>query len=101
MNKKFKEGYNIVYVNCHKATLELNFEILSEDIIDGIILFRIGLSLLSYGEVFKVTITRMEPEYTSVSVESESSVKFQLFDWGKNEKNISDFFDKLSMLLKK
>lgn len=101
MVKEFRNNYNIVYVNCHKAAIDLNFNIYKEDITEGIIAFKVGWTLWSFGEKFKIVITEIEPTQIKVEVASEAAIKAQIIDWGKNNSNINDFFQTLTELLKK
>ncbi|MBK7129072.1 MAG: hypothetical protein IPM74_03720 [Crocinitomicaceae bacterium] len=100
MKKVFKNSYNIVYVNCHKTAIQLGFKINKEDIGTGIIKFKIGASLWSFGENFVVQISEMKNE-TVVEVSSEGKVGLQIYDWGKNKENIEQFFETITEQLSK
>lgn len=100
MIKEFKKEYNIVYVNCHKATLHLGFKVFKESINEGIIKFRVKASIWSFGEDFKIIITSKSALYTTVEVTSDGSVGLQVIDWGKNKRNVNDFFETLTSSLK-
>ncbi|HTA83464.1 MAG TPA: hypothetical protein VK783_11035 [Bacteroidia bacterium] len=99
MVKKFKKAHNIVYVNCHEAALRLKFNITKESLTEGVIEFKVGWSLLSFGEKFRIIITEMTPSLTKVEVESEAAVKAQVIDWWKNDSNINSFFKTLTETL--
>lgn len=98
MVKVFKQPYDIIYIKCHESAINLNYNIYKEDISEGIILFKVGWSLLSFGERFKIVIT-YEAGTSKVEVVSEAAIKAQLIDWGKNNENINNFFKTLSALL--
>lgn len=101
MVKLFNKSYNIVYINCHEAAIELNFDITSEDIRTGVILFNVGWSLFSWGEKFKVAIVSEEPNVTKVELSTEAAVQAQIIDWGKNDSNVKKFFQNLTQRLSK
>lgn len=101
MTKRFNKEHGVVYVACHETAQHLDFKITREDIIDGIIDFKIGMSLLSFGEKFRITITEIENKVTEVTVGSQAAVAIQIIDWGKNKGNINDFFELLSERLSK
>lgn len=100
MVKEFDKSYNLVYIKCHEAAINLNFKITNEDIAEGIILFKIGMSWTSWGEKFKIVITSINANLTRVEIASEAAYKAQLIDWGKNNENVKDFFRTLNELLK-
>lgn len=100
MVKEFANPYNVVYIKCHEAAINLNFNITKEDIAGGEILFKVGMTLLSWGEFFKILITNVSTNLTRVEVASEAAFQAQLIDWGKNNENIKDFFKTLTELLK-
>ena len=100
MKNEYNSPFSIVYVNCHKTTIQLGFKILNEDINKGIIQFRVKASLWSFGEDFTIKINQIGSS-TLVEVNSEPSVGLQFFDWGKNKKNIDLFFMTLTELLGK
>ncbi|MCU0422807.1 MAG: hypothetical protein MUC81_08360 [Bacteroidia bacterium] len=98
MVKEFKKSYNLVYIKCHEAAINLNFKVKYEDIAEGIILFDVGMSLISWGEKFKIVITSVTPNLTRVEIASEAAFSLQIIDWGKNNENISKFFEELNSL---
>lgn len=99
MKREFKRPFNIVYVNCHKTAINLGFNIYKEDVNDGFIKFKIGASLWSFGEHFTVLINELSGS-TTVEVKSEGSVGLQIYDWGKNKKNIEQFFETITEQLR-
>ncbi len=100
MEKLFNAPYNTVYIKSHQAARQLEFRIYKEDISSGIILFKVGLSLWSFGEDFKISIESQEKNKTKVAIHSQSSIAVQAFDWGKNHENITEFFKTLTALIK-
>ena len=58
---------------------------------EGVFRTRIGISLLSYGEVFTVEIL----EHGLIRAASRCIWPMQLFDWGKNRSNVRKFLDHL------
>lgn len=99
MVREFTKSYNLVYIKCHEAAINLNFNITKEDITDGEILFKVGMTWLSWGEEFKIIITNTGTNLTRVEVASEAAFQAQLIDWGKNNENIKNFFYVLNELL--
>lgn len=100
MEKLFDVPYSTVYIKSHQAAKQLQFKIYKEDMSAGIILFKVGFSLWSFGEDFRISIESLGNNKTKVAVRSESSVGVQAFDWGKNHENITEFFKTLSTLIK-
>lgn len=100
MKKEFPKPYNEIYIRAHEAAINLKFEITKEDINEGIINFSVGMSIWSFGENFKISITKDSDYKTTVEVLSDVTFKIQIFDWGKNDNNIQLFFSELSRLLK-
>jgi hypothetical protein len=101
MVKEYNKEFNIVYIACHEAAINRNFNITTESMTEGIIEFKVGLSWFSYGEKFRIIITKINATATKVEVESKASAGIQVYDWGKNKNNINGFFETLSELLKK
>lgn len=100
MIKEFDKSYNLVYIKCHEAAINLNFKITEEDITDGIILFKVGMSWTSWGEKFKIVITSVNANLTRVEIASEAAFQAQLIDWGKNNENVTNFFQEVHKLFK-
>jgi len=100
MVREFRKSYNLVYIKCHEAAINLNFKITKEDIAEGEILFKVGMSWFSWGEKFKILITDLGSNLIRVEVASEAAFQAQLIDWGKNNENVKDFFQTLNELLK-
>lgn len=100
MVKEFAKSYNEVYIKCHEAAIKLGFDITKEDISEGIILFKVGMSLFSWGENFKILITKKGENLTRVEIASEAAIGAQLIDWGKNNENIIFFNETLNEFLK-
>jgi hypothetical protein len=101
MRKEYNYSYDKVYINCFEATEQMKFKITKENISEGLILFEVGWSLLSFGEKFKIVITKINASTTSVEVSSQATVGIQIIDWGKNNNNVTGFFETLNGLLKK
>lgn len=101
MFKEFEKPYNRVCVKCHEAAINLGFKITMEDISQGKILFKVGWSLWSFGEEFRINITNLNANLTKVEVASQAALSAQVIDWGKNKDNINSFFQTLTELLEK
>jgi hypothetical protein len=65
---------------------ETGLWIASTDPAAGRIMAKTGMGLLTYGE--NLTITAVPTEGGATSLTVESKLKFGLFDWGNNRKNI-------------
>ena len=100
MVKEFSEKRSLIHIKCHEACLNLGFKIYKEDVNDGIILFKVGMTLWSFGEKFKIAISSAEANLTKVEIASEAALAAQIYDWGKNDKNVTNFFQTLKNLLK-
>lgn len=101
MIKSFDKEYNIVYINCHKTAIELGFNVFKEDIGEGIIRFKVPMSIWSWGEKFEIRITKNTEVSTEVELASVAKVGLQIIDWGKNDKNVSCFFEMLNKRMNK
>lgn len=97
MKEKINKSYDLAYVNALKATKLCKFKIINENIDSGLITFRVGWSIWSWGETFKVQLTKITQDQTELEVSSDS---FQWGSWGKHEKNIRDFLNQLNEFLK-
>lgn len=58
-------------------------------------------SLISNGEVMTINLTKVEENLTEIFIQSESTVKKTVSDWGKNEKNIRFVLDLFGLEAKK
>lgn len=101
MIKSFAKEYNIVYINCLKTAIELGFNIFKEDIGEGVIRFKVPMSIWSWGEKFEIRITKSNKTSTEVELASTANVGLQIIDWGKNDKNVCSFFETLNKRLNK
>ncbi|WP_421870156.1 hypothetical protein [Marinoscillum sp.] len=100
MIKEFKKDYTSVYISSHKSAINLGFKIFQEDINEGVINFKVPMSWWSFGENFKILITKKGDQTTIVELASEGVVGLQFYDWGKNNKNVTNFFKTLTNQLK-
>lgn len=98
MEKKFSVNNDLVYINCIETAEQLGFSIGNENITDGIIYFKTGVSFWSFGESVEVRLTVLNKTSTKVQVESVANA---LTTWGKNTENENKFLETLSQLLKK
>ena len=98
MEKKFSVNNDLVYINCIETAEQLGFSIGNENITDGIIYFKTGVSFWSFGESVEVRLTVLNKTSTKVQVESVANA---LTSWGKNTENENKFLETLSQLLKK
>ncbi len=88
--------YNQVYMACKRASRNLGWRITEFDKEEGYIEAKASVSLLSWGESIEINVWEDEDE-TLVEVESRPTA--QLFDWGKNNENLDNFFEELEDIL--
>lgn len=98
MRKEIQKPYEISYIKALEATRNCGFQIENESLTEGIIEFKVGISLWSWGETFYLKLNKINAILTSLEVSSHNN---QLGSWGKHERNISDFFSALDLLIKK
>ncbi len=94
----FKSSYKKTFEEVKNALSECKFKIKEENEKTGTIKVSAGISFSSWGESMTVCVVKTSSG-TKVNVYSGS--KAQLFDWGKNKKNIDKLFNDLSKRLKK
>lgn len=98
MESQVARNIDYVYINCLEAADQLGFTINSENLTDGAIYFKSGVTIWSFGEVVKVQLSEVTSISTNVQV--GSTAKAQLFTWGKNSENVTSFMQLLTQLLK-
>ena len=98
MIKEIAKSYDITYIKALEATKTCGFQIENESLTNGVITFKVGISLWSWGETFYVKLQKVNDNLTLLDV---SSKNFQLGSWGKHESNITNFFSVLDTLIKK
>ncbi|MGB4588018.1 MAG: hypothetical protein WBI17_02135 [Clostridiaceae bacterium] len=72
---------------------------LQED--SGNIVITFNRTLKSNGEVMTINLTKVEENLTEIFIQSESTVKKTVTDWGKNEQNIRYILDLFGLEAKK
>ncbi len=98
MEKEINKSYDITYIKALEATRNCGFKIENESLTNGMITFKVGISLWSWGETFHIKLKKINTNLTLVEI---SSHNFQLGSWGKHESNIANFFSALDTLIKK
>src|SRR4051812_13352086 len=98
MEKDFFLNNDFIYINCIETAEQLGFSIGNENITDGIIYFKTGVSLWSFGETIEVRLIELSKTSTRVQIRSGANA---LTTWGKNTENEIKFLETLSKLLKK
>ncbi len=68
---------------------------------NGNLVITFSKSLISNGEVMTINLTKVEENLTEIFIQSESTVKKTVSDWGKNEKNIRLVLDLFGLEAKK
>jgi len=72
---------------------------LQED--NGNFVITFNRTLKSNGEVMTIKLTKIEENLTELFIQSESTVKKTVTDWGKNEQNIRYILDLFGLEAKK
>jgi hypothetical protein len=98
MKKEIAKSYDITYINALEATKSCGFKIENESLTNGVITFKVGASIWSWGERFSVKLEKLNTNLTLVEVSSDN---FQLGSWGKHDHNVKSFFSTLETLLRK
>ena len=98
MEKEFLKSADFVYINCIETAEQLGFSIGDENITDGIIYLKTGVSFWSFGETVEIRLIELNKTSTKVQVKSGANA---LTTWGKNAENENKFLETLSQLLKK
>lgn len=99
MEETFNKDHKIVYLNSLEATSQLGYNVIYENISEGVIKFKVKSSNISWGEIFTIKVTKIDDSKTHLVI--SSSTRFQLYDWGKNKKNMENFMTLLNSLFKK
>ena len=92
-SRKYESSKEALFTACKKAIEQCKFEIESAHENEGLILAKTKLSWLSWTEKFKVQIK----EDGVVSAKSECFLPTQIVAWGKNKKNVKNFFSALEV----
>ena len=80
-------------------TLNLNFQT-QVATPNGITLhLKSKVSMSSWGETVTITLSQVSPTDVRMDVLSECNMPTQIFDWGKNKKNVGMIFDYMNMNL--
>ena len=77
--------------------MRLNLELKSQNPMQGGCWYRFhhGMSMTSWGEKITISVYALSENSTRVDVHSECGMPTQIFDWGKNKKNVKAIFDYL------
>ncbi len=79
--------YAQVFDATHRALLQAGMDIRFADPSQGYIQASHGMGLASYGENLDIRVRATGA--TSTEVDITSALKFGVFDWGKNQKNVT------------
>ncbi|MGP8214840.1 MAG: hypothetical protein ACLQQ4_04690 [Bacteroidia bacterium] len=97
MEKEFRVRYDLLYVKSLQAAEDMGFNITHESITEGLIKFKTGLTIFSWGGTVKIWIIKVNETTAKVSIDSTSDA--QLYTWGQNNKNKQGFMETLQQLL--
>ena len=90
-SKKYESSQNELMQSAKIALEKCNFKVKSINENEGQITAKTKLSWWSWTENNNLKIE----EDGTVSMKSKSSFPLQIFDWGKNKRNVKSFFNEL------
>lgn len=88
--RTYQADYAAVFDAAARAAARCGMGVKSADPASGVLTLSTSMTLMSWGENLGVQVGQVEPGVMQVSIRSD--VKFGLVDWGKNTKNINQFF---------
>jgi hypothetical protein len=88
-----------VFEACKKAINNLGWSIEYSNKAKGVISAATRSTLLSWGETIDLKIVSVKKSECKIDVDSNS--KAQLFDWGKNERNMTDLTEEIKKALRR
>lgn len=88
--RTYQAEYAPVFDAACRAAARCGMGVQTADPATGAITLSTSMSMMSWGENLGVQVGQVEPGTIQVGIRSD--VKFGLVDWGKNTKNINQFF---------
>lgn len=88
--RTYQAEYATVFDAAARAAARCGMGVKAADPATGVLTLSTSMTLMSWGENLGVQVGQLEPGVQQVSIRSD--VKFGLVDWGKNAKNINQFF---------
>ena len=94
----YEMEYNIVFNKAVSAVIEQNWQIIFTDKNSGVISAKTHLNIFTLGDTISIQVNILKSNTVRVDVSSDAS---QLFDWGHNSRNVSNYLKTLELLLSK
>jgi len=94
-NRSYDGTHEQIYGACIKAISNHGWNITRSDKSKGILLAITPMSLMSWGEEIKIELNTFNKKI-EIKVRSESR---QFIDWGKNSKNVNNFYSTIENIL--
>ena len=88
--RTYQADYTAVFDAAARAAARCGMGVKGADPATGVLTLSTSMSLMSWGENLGVQVGQLEPGVIQVAIRSD--VKFGLVDWGRNAKNINQFF---------
>jgi len=88
--RTYQAEFATVFDAAARAAARCGMGVKAADPATGVLTLSTSMSLMSWGENLGVQVGQLEPGVMQVAIRSD--VKFGLVDWGKNAKNINQFF---------
>lgn len=88
--RTYQADYAAVFDAAARAAARCGMGVKAADPATGVLTLSTSMTLMSWGENLGVQVGQLEAGVMQVSIRSD--VKFGLVDWGKNTKNINQFF---------
>ncbi len=85
---KIQCSYDTAFGLCLEAIKKLNCKVQKENLQEGIIEAKGGITFTSLGENISVKLEKINDNITGVAIKSATAVSTVMFDYGKNQKNV-------------
>ncbi len=95
LSKKFNKDRQSLFNSCIDALKFCKFHIQNTDTKNFTISANVSLSFWSWGEKIYVEVK----DDSTVFIRSKLALPLQIFDWGKNKRNVYNFFRNLESIL--
>jgi hypothetical protein len=93
----YNKNYNNVFLAAIDAASAMGWQVTFTDQTTGIISASTPTNLWTWGDTVSVRVSKIDEDRVEVDVSSGTSR--QVFDWGRNERNILNFYGKLDSLI--
>lgn len=96
---EYQENFDKVFEITLTAVSDLGWRITYSDDRKGLIIADTPLNMKTWGDKVEIQLVNIGDGQTRIDVTSKS--KAQLIDWGKNKKNINDFYKTMDYLMER